>query len=581
MWDKVKEIYMLGVRRIVVFSTPPIGCLPAVRTLAEGIQRTCVDKDNNLAQFFNNMLKQELEYSTTSFPQLRVAFVDYYNPFADIIESPHKYGFDVTDVGCCGTGELEASYLCNKRTVTCTNRSKYFFWDNLHPTERGYEIIMNSIIQDIVILIYVYCNVYLCISNGIIIPQKNIFVSALFVFGDSFVDQGNNNYINALAKANFFPYGKDFLGKIPTGRFSNGKTLSDFIADALGVKDYLPASLDPSINDKERQTGVSFASAGSGFDQLTTTETYAISMSSQLDMFKANIRKLEGNIGAKNANNVITNSVVVVVAGNNDLLLAFPLRRLQYDVSAYSNMLVKLVLNFTQEIYTLGVRRIVVFSAPPIGCLPAVRTLAGGPQRTCVDTENNLAQFFNNILRQELQFWTTSLPQSRVAFIEYYNTLINIVENPHKYGFDVTDIGCCGTGEIETSYLCNKLTATCTNHSKYFFWDGFHMSEKGYEIIVNLIIQDLRILTCDDTRSSFPPLYSILLRSPNQFSSDPLLICMQIQRLNKTIEELAKEKESEKAEKEKEKTEKEAMLEIMASIESLLKVVTKKLSSSS
>ncbi|KAD3640343.1 hypothetical protein E3N88_29566 [Mikania micrantha] len=54
----------------------------------------------------------------------------------------------------------------------------------------------------------------------------------------------------------------------------------------------------------------------------------------------------------------------------------------------------------------------------------------------------------------------------------------------------------------------------------------------------------------------------------------------EIQRLNKIIEELVKEKESEKAEKEKEKAEKEAMLERMASIESLLRVVTKNLPSS-
>ncbi|KAD5962129.1 hypothetical protein E3N88_13602 [Mikania micrantha] len=55
----------------------------------------------------------------------------------------------------------------------------------------------------------------------------------------------------------------------------------------------------------------------------------------------------------------------------------------------------------------------------------------------------------------------------------------------------------------------------------------------------------------------------------------------EIQRLNKIIEELVNEKESEKAEKEKEKAEKEAMLERMASIESLLRVVTKNLPSSS
>ncbi|KAD4179994.1 hypothetical protein E3N88_28585 [Mikania micrantha] len=42
-----------------------------------------------------------------------------------------------------------------------------------------------------------------------------------------------------------------------------------------------------------------------------------------------------------------------------------------------------------------------------------------------------------------------------------------------------------------------------------------------------------------------------------------------------------KEKETEKAEKEKEKAEKNAMLERMASIESLLRVVTKNLPSSS
>ncbi|KAD4179329.1 hypothetical protein E3N88_27920 [Mikania micrantha] len=59
------------------------------------------------------------------------------------------------------------------------------------------------------------------------------------------------------------------------------------------------------------------------------------------------------------------------------------------------------------------------------------------------------------------------------------------------------------------------------------------------------------------------------------------LSSITIQRLNKIIEELVKEKESEKAEKEKKKAEKEAMLERMASIESLLRVVTKNLPSSS
>lgn len=52
----------------------------------------------------------------------------------------------------------------------------------------------------------------------------------LFIFGDSFLDAGNNNYINTttLDQANFLPYGETYF-KFPTGRFSDGRLISDFI----------------------------------------------------------------------------------------------------------------------------------------------------------------------------------------------------------------------------------------------------------------------------------------------------------------------------------------------------------------
>lgn len=52
-------------------------------------------------------------------------------------------------------------------------------------------------------------------------------VPANFVFGDSLVDVGNNNYIASLSKANFVPNGIDF-GK-PTGRYTNGRTIVDIV----------------------------------------------------------------------------------------------------------------------------------------------------------------------------------------------------------------------------------------------------------------------------------------------------------------------------------------------------------------
>lgn len=53
---------------------------------------------------------------------------------------------------------------------------------------------------------------------------------AFFIFGDSFLDPGNNNYINTttLDQANFWPYGETYF-KFPTGRFSDGRLVSDFI----------------------------------------------------------------------------------------------------------------------------------------------------------------------------------------------------------------------------------------------------------------------------------------------------------------------------------------------------------------
>lgn len=63
---------------------------------------------------------------------------------------------------------------------------------------------------------------------------NNETVPAVFAFGDSIVDPGNNNYIRTLIKCNFLPYGRDFAeGNRPTGRFSNGKVPSDIIGNYI------------------------------------------------------------------------------------------------------------------------------------------------------------------------------------------------------------------------------------------------------------------------------------------------------------------------------------------------------------
>lgn len=59
---------------------------------------------------------------------------------------------------------------------------------------------------------------------------------AFFVFGDSLVDSGNNDYLITTARADSYPYGIDYPTRRPTGRFSNGLNIPDLISMVLILK---------------------------------------------------------------------------------------------------------------------------------------------------------------------------------------------------------------------------------------------------------------------------------------------------------------------------------------------------------
>jgi hypothetical protein len=58
--------------------------------------------------------------------------------------------------------------------------------------------------------------------------QAQPIVPAVISFGDSTIDVGNNNYLpGAVFKADYAPYGQDFVRHEATGRFSDGKIVTD------------------------------------------------------------------------------------------------------------------------------------------------------------------------------------------------------------------------------------------------------------------------------------------------------------------------------------------------------------------
>ncbi|CAI0475427.1 unnamed protein product [Linum tenue] len=86
-------------------------------------------------------------------------------------------------------------------------------------------------------------------------------VPCFFIFGDSLNDCGNNNHINTKAKANYKPYGIDFPDGA-TGRFTNGRTTVDFLAEHLGFDNPIPP-FTTAKGEKILQ-GINYASGSAG-----------------------------------------------------------------------------------------------------------------------------------------------------------------------------------------------------------------------------------------------------------------------------------------------------------------------------
>ncbi|KAF4353388.1 hypothetical protein F8388_016346 [Cannabis sativa] len=319
-------------------------------------------------------------------------------------------------------------------------------------------------------------------------------IPAVFAFGDSTVDPGNNNGLTTIFRGNHAPYGRDFPGSIPSGRFSNGKLSTDYLVSILGIKDYLPAYLDASVSDAGLATGVSFGSGGSGLDEATATVNGVLSMESQLNNFDEAIRRIEMSFGKNRSEELVKNALFVISVGTNDVvfnLYGFTPFAFQRSASAYHDLLIQRLASFIQSLYDRGARKFGVAGLPPVGCLPLQMSIGSFMpsshmlQRLCVDQQNIDSQAYNFKLQNLLSTLQNSLPHSKMVYFGIYDTMMDMITNPFKYGFQETLEGCCGTGLFEIGPLCVVGMPTCLDASKYIFWDSMHPTQAAYLAISN------------------------------------------------------------------------------------------------
>ncbi|KAJ7976026.1 GDSL esterase/lipase [Quillaja saponaria] len=210
-------------------------------------------------------------------------------------------------------------------------------------------------------------------------------VPALIIFGDSVVDVGNNNNLFTLVKANFPPYGRDFVTHRPTGRFCNGKLATDFTAEYLGFTSYPPAYISQEAKGRNLLTGANFASAASGYYDRTAQLYSAISLPQQLNYYREYQTKVVNMVGKAKANAIFSGAIHLLSAGSSDYIQNYyidPLLNRAYSPDQFSDILMRSYTNFIQNLYGLGARRIGVTSLPPTGCLPAAITLFGAGKQS-------------------------------------------------------------------------------------------------------------------------------------------------------------------------------------------------------
>ncbi|KAK1382106.1 GDSL esterase/lipase [Heracleum sosnowskyi] len=190
-------------------------------------------------------------------------------------------------------------------------------------------------------------------------------VPCYFVFGDSLVDNGNNNNLVTQAKVNYPPYGVDFPGQNATGRFTNGENTADIIGRLLGFANYTPPYA--TARGPDILQGVNYGSGGSGIRDET----------------------------GRNLGDRVT---------FNEQLLRHGITKLR--ISA---------------LYNYEARKVAVFGLGLIGCAPAVVSKFGANASGCVDRVNAAVALFNEKLKPLVDDFNSNLTGAKFIYINTTN----------------------------------------------------------------------------------------------------------------------------------------------------------------
>lgn len=332
--------------------------------------------------------------------------------------------------------------------------------------------------------------------------------TAIYSFGDSLTDTGNllASMISNVSKlaSGSLPYGETYFRK-PTGRFSDGRLIVDYIANASG----LPL-LDPYLGNRTStfKCGVNFAvgrATALDLDFFSSKNITLVgtpfSLDTQIQWFLSQRPKFCATYRGKECNEHFANALFLMgEIGINDYTYAFFQQRSMKEVQTFVPLVVDKIINVLQTLITVGgARKILVQNNLPMGCSAAYLTQfatgLGEPldKMGCMPRFNAFAQNGSNLLRARVAELQAQHSDVKFVFADCYNAALRVLQSPQSFGLQTNVLQvCCGAGgpyNFNISTPCGEGGAvSCANPQQHFNWDGIHLTDAAYGKIANLFL---------------------------------------------------------------------------------------------
>ncbi|KAJ3692273.1 hypothetical protein LUZ60_012623 [Juncus effusus] len=287
--------------------------------------------------------------------------------------------------------------------------------------------------------------IFSCHTNHVSSHSYN----AIFSFGDSYTDTGNIlvllKNISAPTQLENYPYGETFFHH-PTGRFSDGRLIIDFLAEEFSLP-YLKPYLE---HEGAFNQGANFAVTGASALDLSHFSKFNItgfntSLNFQLQWFDELKHSLCKTI--KECRHYFGKSLFILgEIGINDYNTLFYKGVTPAQVRPYTPKVVKTISTAIERFINQGAKTLVVPGNVPIGCLPNILTLfksdrndSYDPKTGCLEEYNMLSQYHNSLLREAIN-------KIRIKYSHFYEPVFDFVKHPEHFRWNTPLRTCCGKG---------------------------------------------------------------------------------------------------------------------------------------